>query len=292
MKKIATIAAVVLCVALIGRVAWAEFEDERGGGDDFVPPRVTATLFSIAPSIPAPVPSIVEPEPVITPESTNSAAVTGVSPMATDRATDIPISTPKPTISTEFPWAWLTARAAGVVSFILLTLLSVTGILQTTGVMYRFMSPAASWSLHRAIGSVLLFSVLLHLGTLLLDSFMNLRFVDVLIPFVSPFRTTFVALGIFGFYALLLVLASSLYTLTSHPKFWRTVHFLGFPMFVLILLHGVLIGTDRNTWWMKLVYWTGGVGVTLAVVYRMYWKYHLVPKNGSLISSGKIQKTP
>jgi predicted ferric reductase len=151
-------------------------------------------------------------------------------------------------------------------------------MLLTMGALYRIMSPAAAWSMHRAIGSVLLFSVLGHIGALLLDHFINLRPVDVLVPFVSPYQPTPMALGIFGFYTMLLVLATTLYTMTSHAKFWRTVHFFAFPMFILIFIHSLLIGTDAHTWWMRIISW-GGLGLILLTLgFRLVWKYRLAPR--------------
>lgn len=146
-------------------------------------------------------------------------------------------------------------------------------MLMTTGILYRLMSPAAAWSLHRAIGSVLLFSVLAHIGSLLADHFINLSLIDMLVPFASKYQPVWMALGTIGFYILLFVLASSLYTLTSHARFWRTVHFFAFPMFILVFLHSFFIGTDTQRWWMVAIYWGTG-GITLAgVAYRVWWKY-------------------
>lgn len=184
-----------------------------------------------------------------------------------------PVPAVAPVISTNYPWAWVLTRVMGISSFLLLTLLSITGMLLTTGLLFRALSPATAWSIHRAIGSALLFSVTGHIVGLLTDDFIKLRLADVFIPFVAKFKPNVIVLGVIGFYLLLLVLATSLYTLTSHAKFWRTIHFLGFPMFLLIFLHGVLIGTDTKTWWMTAIYWVSGGLVGLAVVYRMWWKY-------------------
>lgn len=105
------------------------------------------------------------------------------------------------------------------------------------------------------------------------DKFMNLYIFDILVPFRSPHRPLFVALGIFGFYILLLQLATSLYTITKYPRFWRTVHALSFVMFALMFFHGVLIGTDSKQWWALAMYWSSGIAVGAAVVYRLIWKY-------------------
>lgn len=175
-----------------------------------------------------------------------------------------------------FPWAWIVTRAAGIASFLTLALLSIVGMLLTTGALFRIMSPATAWSLHRAIATALLFSVATHIVGILLDTFMNLHVFDVFIPFYSSYRPLLIALGIFGFYILLLQLATSLYTMTKYPRFWRTVHALSFVMFALIFLHGVLIGTDSKQWWALAMYWASGIAVGATVAYRLMWRYKRV----------------
>lgn len=223
-------------------------------------------------------PSVVTPTTTPPPTTT----VTNVTdPVVSDAATTTPVTSasttstvaPVATVSASFPWPWIIARAMGIASYVLLSILSITGILLTMGALYRIMSPATAWSLHRAIGSVLLFSVLVHISALRFDTFIRLRTADILIPFVSHYQPILVALGIIGFYILLFVLASSLYTMTSHAKFWRTVHFFAFPMYILIFLHSILLGTDAHHWWMKLISWGSFSALMLTVLYRLWWKY-------------------
>lgn len=221
-------------------------------------------------------PERVAPPPVVVPPS--AINVNTEAPIQNTNATTSPIITtaapvPSPTVSAAFPWAWIVTRAAGIASYLLLALMTVAGISLSTGLFFRFVSPATAWSIHRAIGSTLLISVLVHLSALLADSFMALRFIDVFIPLISPYRPTLVALGISGFYLLLLVLGTSLYTMTKHARFWRLVHYLAFPMFVLIFLHGVLIGTDTKQLWMKIIYWVSAIVVFSFVTYRLTWRF-------------------
>jgi hypothetical protein len=207
-----------------------------------------------------------EPAPVVSTSEDQNQTNTNSTVIPTQQTSQ----TPK---QTSLPWPWIITRAAGIASYLLLALLTITGITLTTGLLFRIMQPSTAWSIHRAIASVLLISVVTHIISILFDSFIKLRFVDVFIPFVSPFRPLLMALGIGGFYLLLLVLSTSLYTMTSHPRFWRILHYLGFPMFLMLFLHGVLIGTDAHQMWMQVIYWASGGLVALAVIYRLMWRY-------------------
>lgn len=258
-----------------GRLGWtmipiahAEREIEDEDDNEFWDDDRPATIS------PAP-----RPEPPVTmtvdtvTNTIDATSVTGVTPESQPPVTTSALETVAPKVSSDFPWPWIAARSLGVASFLLLGILSITGILLTTGILFRLMSPATAWSTHRAIGSVLLFSVLGHITALLLDRFMNLRLVDVLVPFISPFQRLYMSLGIIGWYLLLLILASTLYTMTRYARFWRTIHFFAFPMYVLIFLHGLWIGTDAHRWWMQVIFWGSGSLVGAAVIYRLIWKY-------------------
>ncbi len=211
------------------------------------------------------------PTPLI--QKDNSLPTQAAPPVTNPTNTQPQVQAPATPFSTAFPWAWVVTRTAGITSYILLALQTVTGIALSTGLLFRMFSPATSWSIHRAIGSAMLVSVLLHVGSMLFDHFIGLKLVDILVPFASFYRPTLVALGIFGFYSLLLVLGTSLYSMTNHPRFWRVLHYLGFPMFVSIFLHAILIGTDRHQPLMVFMYWSSALLVAVFVTYRLVWKY-------------------
>lgn len=205
-----------------------------------------------------------------------------LSPVVTPSASSQP-----QTISAAFPWAWVAARAAGIASYILLAFLTMTGISLSTGLLFRLFEPSVAWSIHRAIGSALLISVMAHVFSLLLDHFINLKLVDVLVPFVSFYKPVLVALGVFGFYLLLLLLGTSLYTMTKHARGWRLIHYFSFLMFTLIFLHGTLLGTDRHQPWMVAMYWVTAVLVGIFVIYRLVWRFRRSTP-GELTRSKKI----
>ncbi len=218
-------------------------------------------------------PSTVSPTPAPTVNQKNTVTPTNSTNVVTPTTnvnTVVPVRTLS--VSTNFPWAWMVIRASGIASFLLLALITVLGTMLTTGLFFRIASPSTAWSIHRAVASALLISVLTHVVSLLLDNFIGMRLIDVLIPFASRFRPLFVALGVIGFYLLLLILGSSLYMMQKYARFWRIVHYLGFVMFVNIFLHGIFTGTDTKQWWMQAIYWTAGIVVGLFSAYRLIWK--------------------
>lgn len=192
------------------------------------------------------------------------------------RAAVIPVVAPPASASSTFPWVWVGTRAMGIVSYILLALMAVVGMLLTTGALFRVMSPASAWTFHRALGMTLGLSVALHLTMLMLDRFLVFKPLEVFVPFVSNYKPLLVALGIGGFYWLVLLLMTSLWQIKRWPHWWRTVHALSFVMFTEIFLHGILIGTDRHEPWMRIIYWSTASIVFLTAIYRLWWKWRPV----------------
>jgi len=167
------------------------------------------------------------------------------------------------------PWPWFVTRAAGFTSYLLLWLIVMFGLGLSTNVAYRIMSPTTGWTIHRTLGLSLAGTVSFHIGGLLLDSFIHLKVVEVFVPFVSTFRTTPLALGIIGFYIILPVIVTSLVSITRHARFWRLTHYLTLPMFVLLFLHGLLIGTDRTLPVVQGMYLVTGLLAGVAIFLRL-----------------------
>lgn len=197
-------------------------------------------------------------------------------------STAVAQTTPGSNQPNSIPYVWIIIRATGIISYILLTLLAGSGMLLTTGVLFRIISPATAWSVHRAMASTMTVSIILHVGMLLFDQYIGMNIIHLLVPFVSPYQTVLVALGIIGMYLLVLLLATSLYTFVSHPRFWRAVHYLAFPAFVLLFIHGMLIGTDSQQPWMTVIYWDSILFISLCLVYRITWKFTNPNKTGDL----------
>ena len=51
---------------------------------------------------------------------------------------------------------------------------------------------------------------------------------------------------------------------------WRMLHYLSFPLFVLVTLHGLFSGTDSAQLGMEMMYLFSGTLVLLLTVWRIY----------------------
>ena len=164
---------------------------------------------------------------------------------------------------------WYFTRASGIVSYILLFLLTMTGMGITSGFIYNWFGPVFSWRLHRTYGISLVAFMLTHIVMLAYDSTMNFTLADIFVPFYTQFQTLNMSFGIIGFYLFMVTLVTSIVMVVKQYKAWRFVHFIAFPAFILLFLHGVLIGTDSKSIAMMAVYWITGIFVVIGAGYRL-----------------------
>src|SRR5262245_43021103 len=97
---------------------------------------------------------------------------------------------------------WYVARSSGFVAWALLLTTIVWGLLLATRILGRRPTPAWLLSLHRYLGALALAFLGVHVGAILLDSYVHFSIVDVLVPFTSSWHPVAVAWGIVAMYLL------------------------------------------------------------------------------------------
>lgn len=165
---------------------------------------------------------------------------------------------------------WITSRAAGVTAFLALTLDVVFGLFVSTGAADRFIRRARSVDVHRWLSTVALTMVAVHALALLGDRFVRFDALDLLIPFLSSYRSFAVALGVLAAYGALLIHASFSWRKRIGAKTWRKLHYTSFFVFAAALLHGILAGSDRSAASMQTLYVSSAAIVGALGVYRAF----------------------
>jgi sulfoxide reductase heme-binding subunit YedZ len=164
---------------------------------------------------------------------------------------------------------WLAARAAGIVSYLLLAGQVIFGLVlshptnQTTWKLSKRLFP---W--HENLWVFVLAFLVVHIVSLLLDPYAGVGLVGTFIPGLSSYRSSPVALGSLAMYALILTGLTARYTRLLPPGFWLKLHRFSIVVFILAWLHGILAGTDTPI--LRPLYLASGLAVLLAAAYR-YW---------------------
>ncbi len=160
---------------------------------------------------------------------------------------------------------WILLRAAGIAAYLMLWATVSWGLIGTTALVGKKISRATAITVHQFMATAAFLLIGVHVGGILLDTFVHFAPLDVLLPLHTTYKTVPVALGIVSMYTVAVVLVSSWARKHISTKWWRRLHLLAVPAFALALVHGVFTGTDTVRSWM----WWGYVVTGGSVLFLM-----------------------
>lgn len=139
---------------------------------------------------------------------------------------------------------WYLSRATGVVSTVLLTAVVVLGTLTASRRVPGGEKSAVVLGLHRtlALGSVAF--LVLHIVTAILDSYVDIGWLAVVVPFTSGYETAWVSLGTLAFDIGAAVLVTSLLRHRLPVGAWRAVHLTAYAFWPLAIVHGLAMSSS------------------------------------------------
>jgi predicted ferric reductase len=155
---------------------------------------------------------------------------------------------------------WNLTRSSANIAMALILLTVFWGVLLATRVLKPNDRPAWLRDIHTWMGGLALVFTIIHILTLIADSYISFTFVSVLVPFVSEWKPFPVAMGILGFYILTAVQITSLMMRKMSRKTWRRIHLLSYVQFVLVMAHTLTAGSDVGKAWYT------GATVAIAMV--------------------------
>jgi sulfoxide reductase heme-binding subunit YedZ len=164
---------------------------------------------------------------------------------------------------------WYLARGAGTVSLVLLTVVMVLGIGSRSGRPVFGLPRFGVVAVHRNASLVAVGLLIVHLLTLLLDPYAQLRLVNLVIPFGSVYRPLWVGLGTVAIDLLVVVLLSTWVRHYLGARTWRAVHWAAYAIWPIALLHGLFSGTDGGRSWLLAIAGLCALAVAAALVWRL-----------------------
>jgi sulfoxide reductase heme-binding subunit YedZ len=158
---------------------------------------------------------------------------------------------------------WYLGRGTGVMALVLLTLSVTAGILTSSGRTVVGVPRFAVATVHRNAGLIATVLLLIHVTTLLLDPYAQLKLVNLVVPFGAAYRPLWIGLGTVAFDLLLAIVVTSLLRTRIGLRGWRAVHWFAYAAWPIALLHALFAGSDATTWWLRalavLCFLTAGV---------------------------------
>jgi len=169
--------------------------------------------------------------------------------------------------------AWYVARAGGLVSFGLLTLAVLAGVLLAGRARFADWPRFAVEDVHRFLGLLAGTFLGVHVLGLLADGYLGLPLSALLVPGLSSYRPLATALGVVGAELLLALAVTNRLRGRLAYTTWRRLHMLNFAVWILALAHGITAGTDSDTSWAITVYLLASGSVAGACVWRLLRVY-------------------
>jgi sulfoxide reductase heme-binding subunit YedZ len=182
---------------------------------------------------------------------------------------------------------WYTARAAGVLAYVLLTSGSVLGVVLARRVPLPWPRFAVE-DVHRFVTILTGVFLALHVGAILVDDYVPFSLGEVFIPFSSDYRPFATALGVVALELLIAVALTNLVRRRIPYRVWRRAHYLGFGVWLAATVHGILVGTDRAELWFVLVYIGAVTAVAAAAVARLTPPESTGPGHGRGFDAGPV----
>lgn len=159
------------------------------------------------------------------------------------------------------PMLWYLNRGTGVALLLVLTAALCLGILSARPGRSRLVPRFMGQQLHRNLGVLSLVLVVGHAATAVVDSYVDIRWWQVLSPVGATYEPLWLGLGSIAFDVMLLVVLTSVLRKRLGHRAWHVLHLLGYLSWPVAMAHSVGIGTDATSPWGRQV----GLGCVVAV---------------------------
>ena len=163
---------------------------------------------------------------------------------------------------------WFITRSAGIIAYLLLWFSMVWGLAVPSKLLSPLLEQTFTVDFHEFISLLSIAFTLLHVGVLMVDRYLPYTPVQILVPFLSPYRPFWVGIGILSFYITLLVTITFYIRSKIGVKLFRSIHVLSLAGYLGVTLHGLYAGTDSPLAAMQVLY----KGTALVLVFlTVYW---------------------
>ena len=162
---------------------------------------------------------------------------------------------------------WYVTRASGIIAYLLLWVSTILGLAVTSKYLDGMLDRLFSYDFHEFISLLSLAFTLVHVLVLILDHYLPYSIVQILVPFISPYRPFWVGVGVIAFYIILLVTVTFYLRNRIGTHTFRAIHVLSLLGYIGVTLHGYYAGTDTALPSMQILYKLSGLAVLFLTVY-------------------------
>lgn len=187
---------------------------------------------------------------------------------------------------------WDVARAGGFTAYGLLALAVIAGLALSGQVQSPSRWPRLINSeMHNFLTLLSTIFVGVHVLAVWIDPFTHFGWQDIFLPFVSSYRTFWMALGIVGLYLGIAIGISTLLRSSIGYTWWRRLHVLTLIIFVLTTIHGLGTGSDTGTQWGLGIYIVSSL-IVVALFWRRLWVTQKKRMSRNTVAAGVREPRP
>ncbi|WP_334121410.1 ferric reductase-like transmembrane domain-containing protein [Glutamicibacter sp.] len=168
---------------------------------------------------------------------------------------------------------WSAARTSGMISLLLLTGTLLMGITARSGRAFGGLSRYTQSLLHRSFSLLCVLFVMLHVLTLLADSYAKMQIIDIFVPFLGDYRPFWQGLGTVSFLLMIAIALTGLLRRHLGQRVFRGIHLTAYLMWPIAVAHGLGTGTDAGTLWYRIATVISIALVLAAVIWRLTANY-------------------
>jgi hypothetical protein len=164
---------------------------------------------------------------------------------------------------------WYLTRASGLITFLLLTVTLVIGILGPLRWSSRRWPRFATQSVHGNAALLAMVLLVIHIATTVADGYAPVHLRDTVVPFASSYRPIWMGFGALAVDILIAVAVTSIFRHRIGPRVWKAVHWAAYACWPFALLHFLGTGTDAKVPIIFGLSWTCAAAVVIAVGCRL-----------------------
>lgn len=165
---------------------------------------------------------------------------------------------------------WYATRASGIVALVLLTATMLLGLVTVQRARTPSWPGFAQQEIHRRVSILAVVFVGIHVITSVLDTYVNIGWASILLPFTSSFSRFWVGMGTVALDFMVAVFVSSLLRHRMKASTWRAVHWLAYLSWPVALAHTFGMGTDSGEPWVIALGAACIASVGVALVWRLW----------------------
>lgn len=164
---------------------------------------------------------------------------------------------------------WYASGATGVICLVLLSLVSILGILVNGKGRLPGLPRFAVTGLHRNLSMLTVVFLAVHIVTAVADGHVDIPWFSTFLPFTSGYEPLWVGLGAVAIDLVAAVIITSLLRDRLAPSIWRAVHWLAYAAYPVTVAHSFGGHKDMQSGWLLSLALATVLAVAAAVGYRV-----------------------